>query len=98
MVSKGKNGKRTRVLFLIEALGEGGAEKILHTLVSNINRSKFEVTVVTIAKAGIYANSIPEIVDHFKYIVNYNNHFVHDLFNSFSRDGYIDYSYPKIMI
>lgn len=81
MVSKGKNGNRTRVLFLIEALGEGGAEKILHTLVSNINRSKFEVTVVTIAKAGIYANSIPEIVDHFKYIVNYNNHFVHDLFN-----------------
>ena len=37
-----------KVLFFIETLSGGGAEKVLRTLVNNMDRSRFDVTVMTL--------------------------------------------------
>lgn len=38
----------TKILFLMPALSEGGAEKVLGNLVNNMDRSRFDITVQTI--------------------------------------------------
>lgn len=49
---------KKKVLFAIESLAGGGAEKILTTLVKNIDRTKFDVTVLTVVKTGIYVEEV----------------------------------------
>lgn len=39
-----------RILFFADNLTEGGAEKVLRTLVNNMNQEKFEITVHTVEK------------------------------------------------
>lgn len=41
-----------KVLFLIHDLGQGGAEKVLINLVNNMDRSKFDITVMTLFDCG----------------------------------------------
>lgn len=48
-----------KILFVVENLGGGGAEKVLLTLVKNLNKEKYEITVFTIIETGVY-------VDEFK--------------------------------
>lgn len=45
---KEKTEKRTRVLFFIPGLSEGGAEKVLCSLVNNMDQTKYDITVQTI--------------------------------------------------
>lgn len=47
-----------KVLFFIESLGGGGAEKVLATLVSHIDKEKFDVTVLTVVKTGVYVEEV----------------------------------------
>lgn len=49
---------RMKVLFLIESLAGGGAEKVLSTLVQNIDKRKFDVTVCVISGGGKYENEV----------------------------------------
>lgn len=42
-----------KVLFLIHDLGNGGAEKVLVNLVNNIDRSKFDITVMSLFGGGV---------------------------------------------
>ena len=42
-----------KVLFLIHSLGHGGAEKVLVSLVNNLDRERFDVTVQTIIDGGV---------------------------------------------
>lgn len=49
---------KKKVLFAIESLAGGGAEKILTTLVKNIDQTKFDVTVLTVVKTGIYVDEV----------------------------------------
>jgi glycosyltransferase involved in cell wall biosynthesis len=42
-----------KILFLIHDLGQGGAEKVLVNLVNNIDRSKFEVTIMALFGGGV---------------------------------------------
>lgn len=42
-----------KVLFLIHDLGQGGAEKVLVNLVNNMDRTKFDITVMTLFDAGV---------------------------------------------
>lgn len=44
----GKNIKMIKVLFLIDSLTGGGAEKVLQTLVNNLDQNRFQITVQTI--------------------------------------------------
>ncbi len=54
--------ERKNVLFLIESLGGGGAEKVLSTLIKYINRERFDITVCVISGGGIYEKEIAENV------------------------------------
>ena len=49
---------KVSVLFLIESLAGGGAEKVLTTLVQNIDKDKFDVTVCAISGGGKYEDEI----------------------------------------
>lgn len=42
-----------KILFLIHDLGQGGAEKVLVNLVNNMDRSKFNITVITLFGGGV---------------------------------------------
>lgn len=42
-----------KVLFLIHDLGHGGAEKVLVNLVNNMDRSKFDITVMALFGGGV---------------------------------------------
>lgn len=54
--------KRKKILFLIESLGGGGAEKVLSTLIKYIHRERFDITVCVISGGGIYEKEIAEKV------------------------------------
>ena len=47
-----------RILFVIESLAGGGAEKILCTLVKNLDRRRFDVTVLTVVRTGVYLSEV----------------------------------------
>lgn len=49
-----------KILFFIESLQGGGAEKVLLDLVSNLDTSKYEVYVKTISDNGIYVSQMQE--------------------------------------
>ena len=42
-----------KILFMIHDLGPGGAEKVLVNLVNNLDRNKFDVTVISLCAGGI---------------------------------------------
>ena len=42
------------VLFFLESLGGGGAEKVLSDLVCNLDQAKYDVTVISVADGGVY--------------------------------------------
>lgn len=49
---------RIKVLFFIESLAGGGAEKVLATLVKNIDKRRFDVTVCVVSGDGVYEKEI----------------------------------------
>ena len=49
---------KKKVLFVIESLSGGGAEKVLTTIVKNIDKTKFDITVLTVVKTGVYVEEI----------------------------------------
>lgn len=71
-----------RILFIIETLDGGGAEKVLSTLVQNMDRQKYDITVCSIFETGVYLDEVRENVKFFslfkiykknslKYVVQY---------------------------
>ena len=59
---------RKKILFLIESLSGGGAEKILTIILNNINTNKFDVTLCCIVNTGQFLNDIPNNVAY-QYII-----------------------------
>lgn len=55
----------TKVLFIIESLAGGGAEKVLSTLVKHIDQNCYDVTVCAISGGGKYEK---EVSDSVKYV------------------------------
>ena len=55
---------KRKVLFLIESLAGGGAEKVLTTLVQHIDKEKFEVTVCAISGGGKYEEAVRDVVNY----------------------------------
>ena len=53
-----------KVLFFIESLGGGGAEKVLSDLVSNLDQTKYNATVISVADGGVYE---PIVMKHSHY-------------------------------
>lgn len=55
---------RIKVLFFIESLAGGGAEKILATLVKNIDKRRFDVTVCVVSGDGVYEKEIRQCCEY----------------------------------
>ncbi|MEM8677199.1 MAG: glycosyltransferase [Cyanobacteria bacterium P01_G01_bin.67] len=49
---------KSRVLFVITALGTGGAEMMLYKLLSRIDRNKYSPTVVSMLKGGVFVERL----------------------------------------
>lgn len=43
-----------KILFFIESLSGGGAEKVLSDIVTNLNKEKYSITVCTVTDSGVY--------------------------------------------
>lgn len=50
---------KTNVLIIHESMGGGGAERVLVTLLRNIDRTRFNITLLLIYKTGVFLESIP---------------------------------------
>ena len=53
-----------KVLFLIDSLPGGGAEKVLVDIVENLDRSKFDITVMTSLGGGVHVDNIKKNVKY----------------------------------
>ena len=54
---------KKKILFVMESLGIGGAEKSLVTLLSQIDYSKYEVDIFLFNKEGAFMELLPEEVN-----------------------------------
>lgn len=61
-----------KILFLIPTLNGGGAEKVLVDLVNNLNRDKYEITIVTLLSGGIFEDRLNENINHYSTITANN--------------------------
>lgn len=52
---------KLKVLFIITGLGTGGAEVMLHNLLSNIDRDRFAPTVISLMDKGTYGKKIEQL-------------------------------------
>lgn len=64
-----------KVLVFVDSLSEGGVSKVLLDLLENINRDKYDITVMTLYNQGVYIENVKKYVKY-KYcfdITNYND-------------------------
>ena len=59
-----------KVLFFVESLSGGGAEKVLTDLVANLDKSKYDITVCSLVGVGVYNDYIKSICNY-KAILNH---------------------------
>ena len=64
---------RKKILFLIESLSGGGAEKILTTILNNINTNKFDVTLCCVVNTGQFLKDIPNNIAYQYIIPNHSD-------------------------
>ena len=53
------DSSRRRVLFLLPSLGGGGAERVMVTLASRLDRARFEAHVAVLQRTGPYITELP---------------------------------------
>ena len=53
-----------KVLIFVDALYEGGVSKVLLDLLENINRDKYDITVMTLYNQGIYIDNVKKYVKY----------------------------------
>lgn len=61
-----------KVLFVIESLTFGGAEKVLTVLLKYFDYEKYEVTVCSIVDGGDYCDEVQKYASHYFPIISYN--------------------------
>lgn len=71
-----------KILFFIESLSGGGAEKVLTDLVSNLDKTKYDITVCSLVDIGVYNAYLKEICNYKSVLGN------PDILSSFSRITY----------
>ncbi len=85
-----------KILFLIQDLGHGGAEKVLVNLVNNMDKSKYDVTVKTLFDTGVnkqYLHDDVHYIPGLKWEFRGNSHLFKYipakwLYNFFVKDKY----------
>lgn len=53
-----------KIIFLIHTLGGGGAEKVLVNLVNSLDKSKYNVTVMTVIDTGIFKKDLNSDINY----------------------------------
>ena len=51
-----------KIIFLIDSLPGGGAEKVLVDIVENLDKTKFDITVMTSLAGGVHVKNIEKHV------------------------------------
>lgn len=64
---------RKKVLFIIESLAGGGAEKALTTLLRNCDHSKFDITICSIVNTGKYTEEVQKLAKYTYIIPNWDD-------------------------
>lgn len=59
-----KDIHKKKVLFLIHTLQIGGAEKVLVDLVNNMDKEKFDITVMTVIDTGAFRNELSKDIKY----------------------------------
>ncbi len=72
--------KVKKILFLINTLNGGGAEKILVDTVNNIDKTKYDVTLQTVTNRGVMRKNLNSDV-HYKSIVSFQKGFLQRIFS-----------------
>ena len=72
---------RKKVLFVIDSLAGGGAEKVLTVLTKYFNYEEYEVTVCPIVDEGVYCEEVKRQVTHYKPIISYKGSSLSRLWN-----------------
>ena len=60
--------KMRKVLFFIESLSGGGAEKVLSDIVANIDSKEFDITVCTVTDQDVYQNKVMQSCKYFSFL------------------------------
>ena len=61
-----------KILFVIESLSGGGAEKILVDLIRNLDKSKYDITVLAISEEGVYTEEVKKICRYQRILPRYS--------------------------
>ena len=69
---------KIKILFLINTLTGGGAEKVLVDLVNNLNAEKYDITVQTVVNRGVHLQSLGKHI-HYKSINTIKNKWLSNL-------------------
>ena len=64
--------KKNKILFLINTLSSGGAEKALVDIVNNLDNNKFDITVQTIFNEGPYIKDLNKNINYKTILKNTN--------------------------
>jgi len=64
---------KINILFVIDGLAGGGKERQLVEILKNIDKSRFELGVVTFNKNQHYTQQVTQLADYFKYIEKQSN-------------------------
>lgn len=78
---------RKKIAFYIESMIVGGAEKVLIDLVNNLDREKFDVTVIALFKKSVYSDYEFQFKDGFadhiryRYLIDNGNKMIYRCFN-----------------
>lgn len=67
---RNETSMRTKVLFVIESLSGGGAEKVLSVLLKHIDKTKFDITLCTVVDTGVYVEEVKKYVRYTTIIGN----------------------------
>lgn len=70
--------QKIKVLFFIESLVYGGAEKTLATIINQIDKNRFDVTVATVTAGGVYVERISRLVT-FKPLIKTHNRILYKI-------------------
>ena len=63
---------KKKILFAVESLAGGGAEKILTTIVRNLDHEKYEITVLTVVESGFFLEDIKKYSRIISMLPDYN--------------------------
>lgn len=84
---------KKRLMFLIESMVVGGAERVLLNLVNSLSSEKYDITVISVFRQSVYENYQCTFTDslaphvRYKYLVDNTNSLKYQLFNAFFYHG-----------